>query len=244
MTGDDETVITDQAARLAKSYWDARRDFRFVAPTGTLGECLAQAVASEACPFFVSDSGDNPTAGGAGDTSWSLDVLLRTPAVVGSELTTLYAAIVDQSAVDTAVAAGVGATVSVELGGKVDSGPHGPVPVTARVEAIDADDPVAGTAVVFGVGGLHVIVTARRKPYHLESDFLALGLRPREADVVIVKIGYLEPELFAMAGGWLLALTPGGVDQDLLRLGHAGIERPMFPFDDEVAEPALKPELL
>ncbi|MFI5611022.1 M81 family metallopeptidase [Amycolatopsis sp. NPDC051903] len=244
VSGDDEDVLVEQAARLARSYWDARRDFAFVAPTGTLPECLAQAVASQARPFFVSDSGDNPTAGGAGDTSWSLDVLLRTPAIAGSDLTTLYAAIVDPSAVDTAVAAGVGATVSVELGGKVDSGPHGPVPVTARVEAIDADDPVAGTAVVLGVGGLRVIVTARRKPYHLESDFLALGLRPREADVVIVKIGYLEPELFAMAAGWLLALTPGGVDQDLLRLGHAGIERPMFPFDDDAADPELKPELL
>ncbi|WIX82459.1 M81 family metallopeptidase [Amycolatopsis carbonis] len=244
VSGDDEEVIATQAERLAKSYWDARRDFAFVAPTGTLAECLEQAVASTARPFFVSDSGDNPTAGGAGDTSWSLDVLLRTPAMVDSDLTTLYAAIVDPEAVATAVEAGVGATVSVELGGKVDSGPHGPVPVTARVEAIDAEDPVAGTAVVFAVSGLRVIVTARRKPYHLESDFLALGLRPREADVVIVKIGYLEPELYDMAADWLLALTPGGVDQDLLRLGHAGIERPMFPFDAEMADPQLLPELL
>src|SRR5262249_37436055 len=159
----------------------------------------------------------NPTAGGAGDTSWSLDVLLHTPAIVDSELTTLYAAIVDPEAVAAAVEAGVGTTVSVALGGKVDPGPHGPAPVTARGQAIDSEDPVAGTAVVFAVGGLRVIATARRKPYHLESDFLALGLHPREADVVIVKIGYLEPELYDMAADWLLALTPGGVDQDLLR---------------------------
>ncbi|HEY2056746.1 MAG TPA: MlrC C-terminal domain-containing protein, partial [Amycolatopsis sp.] len=159
-------------------------------------------------------------------------------------LTTLYAAIVDPVAVAAAVEAGLGATVTVELGGKVDAGPHGPVPVTARVEAIDDADPVAGTAAVLAVGGLRVIVTARRKPYHLESDFLALGLRPREADIVIVKIGYLEPELYEMAADWLLALTPGGVDQDLLRLGHVAIERPMFPFDEEMVTPALRPELL
>jgi hypothetical protein len=54
-------------------------------------------------------------------------------------------------------------------------------------------DPVAGTAVVIAVGGLRIIVTARRKPYHLESDFIALGLRPRGADLVMVRIGYLEP---------------------------------------------------
>lgn len=58
-----------------------------------------------------------------------------------------------------------------------------------------------------------------------------MGLKPREADLVIVKIGYLEPELYDMARGWMLALTPGGVDQDLERLGHHRIRRPMWPFD-------------
>ncbi|MBB1154089.1 M81 family metallopeptidase [Amycolatopsis dendrobii] len=241
--GDDVSVITKEAEYLAQSYWDARHDFAFVAPTGTLKECLTQAVTSTSRPFFISDSGDNPTAGGAGDTSWSLDVLLNTPAIVDSSLTTLYAAIVDPEAVATAVAAGVGATISVELGGKVDSGPHGPVALTAQVAAIGTDDPVAGTAVALAVGGLRVIVTARRKPYHLESDFHALGLHPREADVVIVKIGYLEPELYDMAADWLLALTPGGVDQDLLRLGHSGIVRPMFPFDPDMAAPSLTSEV-
>ena len=48
----------------------------------------------------------------------------------------------------------------------------------------------------------------------------------------MVKIGYLEPELFDMAADWMLALTPGGVDQDLARLGHRRVRRPMFPLDD------------
>ncbi len=61
---------------------------------------------------------------------------------------------------------------------------------------------------------------------------------------MIVKIGYLEPELYDMAADWLLALTPGGVDQDLLRLGHHRIDRPMFPFDPDMADPDLSPELL
>jgi hypothetical protein len=29
----------------------------------------------------------------------------------------------------------------------------------------------------------------------------------------------------------MLGLTPGGVDQDLERLGHQRIRRPMWPFD-------------
>ncbi|WP_297546062.1 MlrC C-terminal domain-containing protein [Amycolatopsis sp.] len=242
VTGDDKAVISAKAEELARAYWDARRDFVFVAPTGTLAECVGQAAASTARPFFISDSGDNPTAGGAGDTSWSLAQLLGMSELAG--LTTIYAAIADPEATATAAAAGVGATVTVDVGGKVDAGPHGPITLTARVAAVDTTDPVAGTAVTLAVGGLHVIVTTRRKPYHLESDFAALGLKPREADVVIVKIGYLEPELYEMAADWLLALTPGGVDQDLLRLGHHRIVRPMYPFDPDMAEPQLTPELL
>ena len=34
-----------------------------------------------------------------------------------------------------------------------------------------------------------------------------------------------------------MALTPGGVDQDLIRLGHHKIDRPMFPFDPDMADP-------
>ena len=51
------------------------------------------------------------------------------------------------------------------------------------------------------------------------------------ADVVVVKIGYLEPDLYEMQRSWKMALTPGGVDQDLVRLGHTRIDRPMVPFD-------------
>jgi microcystin degradation protein MlrC len=234
VTGDDREVITEQAARLARAYWNARHDFAFVAPTGTLHECVAKATASPARPFFISDSGDNPTAGGAGDTSWSLNELLK------MSVDGIYAAIFDPVATAAAVRAGVGNKVEVEVGGRIDAGPCGPVPVTAIVAAI-AEDPVAGIAVVLAVGGLRVIVTERRKAYHLEVDFTRLGLSPRTADLVIVKIGYLEPELYEMAADWLLALTPGGVDQDLLRLGHRAVERPMFPFDPDMPDPDLTP---
>jgi hypothetical protein len=42
----------------------------------------------------------------------------------------------------------------------------------------------------------------------------------------------------------LLALTPGGVDQDLPRLGHVRIERPMYPFDPDMPTPSLNATLL
>ena len=93
-------------------------------------------------------------------------------------------------------------------------------------------------------GSIHVIVTRKRKPYHKEIDFSRLGLKPRDADIVIVKIGYLEPELYAMQKGWTMALTPGGVDQILERLNYKRVERPIFPVDKDMGDPDLKAKLI
>ena len=41
----------------------------------------------------------------------------------------------------------------------------------------------------------------------------------------------------------MMALTPGGVDQDLIRLGHRRIDRPMFPFDEDVTDAKLDVEV-
>ena len=63
-----------------------------------------------------------------------------------------------------------------------------------------------------------------------------MGLDPRETDIVVVKIGYLVPELYDMRGDWVMALTPGGVDQDLERLDYKRIKRPMFPMDKNMED--------
>ena len=67
-----------------------------------------------------------------------------------------------------------------------------------------------------------------------------MGLNPRETDIVVVKIGYLVPELYNMRADWIMALTPGGVDQDLDNLGYKRIKRPMFPLDKDMKDPDLK----
>lgn len=239
VTGWDAEAVAAGAERLARAFWDAREDFAFVAPTGSFDECLAAALAPGAArPFFVSDSGDNPTAGGSGDVTWGLTQLLAHPAFATPDgPTVVYASVPGPAAVATAVAAGVGARVTVTAGAEVDDVHAGPVTMTGRVHAVKHGDRDAETEVVLQVGSVFAILTTLRKPYHHEHDFTDLDLAPREADVVVVKIGYLEPELFDTAADWMLALTPGGVDQDLLRLGHHRIERPLFPYDREFAVP-------
>lgn len=240
VTGPSTDAVTSGAERLARGFWEARHDFAFVAPTGTLEECLDAALASGQRPYFISDTGDNPTAGGAGDVTWGLQQVLARPEFKDpTGPTVIYASLPGPAAVDTAVAAGVGATVTVTAGAEVDDRHAGPLTLTGVVHAVRHGDEHARTEAVLRAGSVYVILTRLRKPYHHEHDFTDLELRPRDADVVIVKIGYLEPELFAMAADWKMALTPGGVDQDLPRLGHHRIRRPMFPFDRDMPDPDL-----
>lgn len=234
VTGWNKADVSEGAETLARIFWDAHQEFTFVAPTGSFAECLDAAVASRAedRPYFISDSGDNPTAGGSGDVSWGLTQLLARPEFRdASGPTVIYASVPGQKAVAKAMEAGVGAMVTVTAGAEIDNIHAGPLTMTGRVHSIKKGDKYAIVEVVLQIGSVFAILTQRPKPYHHEHDFTDLDLKPRSTDIVIVKIGYLEPELYDMSKGWMLGLTPGGVDQDIERLGHHRIRRPMWPFD-------------
>lgn len=245
VTGDDKDKVTHTAEELARRFWDARNAFEFVAPTGTLSECLNKALASTKHPFYISDSGDNPTAGGAGDATWTLTQILARPEFKADNGPVLiYASIPAPELVKSAITAGVGGHVEGYAGAIVDARYAAPVKLSGTVESIQYGDKDAEVEAVVRVGSVHVIITQKRKPYHKEIDFTRLGLNPRKADIVVVKIGYLEPELYAMRADWLLALTPGGVDQNIERLPYHRILRPMFPLDKNMRDPDLSAKLV
>ena len=142
--------------------------------------------------------------------------------------------------IEAALKAGINNKVSAKVGAQVDDRYAPPILLNGTVEAIHQGDIHAETEVVIRVGSIKVIVTKKRKPYHREKDFTQLNLNPRKADILVVKIGYLVPELYNIRGGWNMALTPGGVDQDLERLGYKRIKRPMFPLDKQMDNVDLK----
>jgi microcystin degradation protein MlrC len=240
VTGDDQGQVKSAAEFLAKSFWEVRAQFDFVAPVASLEESLDMALASKKHPFMISDMGDNPTAGGAGDVTWTLrEILNRAEFKSENGPSLIYASIPGPELVEKAIAAGIGGKVEGMVGAAVDSRFSPPIKLSGTVEAIKNGDKDAEVEVVIKVGSVQVIVTKKRKPYHYEKDFTDLELQPRATDIVVVKIGYLVPELYDMRGDWIMAQTPGGVDQDLDRLGHKRILRPMYPLDKEMADPDL-----
>ena len=262
--GDSADAVDAAALELADAVWQQRHAFEFVAPTGSFEDCLDQAVASDARPFWISDSGDNPGAGGADDTTHCLAQLAAREEIRRGDVSALMVALVDPETTDAAWEAGVGGRLAVQVGGRIDAREPGPVPLVVEVAALDESGPTGRAAALrvletdgdaSGAAdpsaaavspadlaaarptGLTVVVTGRRSQWATSAMYERLGLSMTGFDVVTVKMGYLEPEQYEAAADWLLALTPGGVDQDLQRLGHSRINRPMIPFDDEIPAP-------
>ena len=243
VTGTDGATIVREARSLAERYWNARAAFTFSVAAGAADWAIDQGLASRERPFFISDSGDNPTAGGAGDVAHMLERLLANRDIASGRATAIWASLVDPVAVARCVAAGEGAPVTLAVGGALGS-ERERVPLAGNVVRLQRADPVGGDIAVVASAGVRAILTTRRKPYHFTHELSALGLDPGAHDLTVVKIGYLVPNLFAAAKGWVIALTPGGVDQDIVRLGHARLDRPMYPFDPAMATPDLTPALL
>ncbi|HPD86342.1 MAG TPA: M81 family metallopeptidase, partial [Proteiniphilum sp.] len=118
--GDDKEAVGKAAEKLARRFWDVRREFEFVAPTTYLEEALEKALASDKQPFILSDMGDNPTAGGAGDVTWTLHELFNHSALQKSGKTLIYASIPGPDLVKKAIDAGVGGSVDATAGAEVD----------------------------------------------------------------------------------------------------------------------------
>ncbi len=219
---------------VAARYWAARDNFRFNVPSGSLAECLSQAIADTVKPVVISDSGDNPTAGGAGDLPSALAGVTKRDVYFSGLKTAIVVGIWDPTAIEKCTAAGLDAEIDLTIGSLADNQHAAALHIQGTVEHFFDHDPVAGRQVIFRIGqGIQAVLTERRKPFHYFSDFHQLGLKPEEADLVVVKIGYLVTDLQKLASKAYLALTPGAVDQHVTRVDYTRLERPMFPFDTD-----------
>lgn len=227
ITGTDIAAMTQAATEVAQSYWDARTQFVFGVPTMPLDECITQALASPTHPVILADSGDNPTGGGVGDRGDVLAAFAREDRAEGI----IFAAITDPAACEAAFALGVGQEAVFGIGAALDSSGTRVELSCTVVTLIDAEDPTDREAVLRHKG-LTIAIAARRRPYHNLADFERLGLDPHQANIVVVKSGYLSPELAPIANPPLMALSSGVVNQDVVHLRRQQTRRPCFPMDD------------
>ncbi len=213
------------AISLAQQYWDARKEFQFGTETGMIDECIDRAMKATTHPAILADSGDNPTGGGTSDRAEVLEELLRYKVQ-----NTVFAGITDRPATDACYSAGAGATLPLSIGATLD--PLGSKPVKVRAKVLFlllAPTPKEREAVV-QIDGVTLVLTGRRRPYHDIADFTRLGLQPKSFKLIVVKSGYLSPELAPLANPSLMALSDGAINQDIVHLPANKYRAPSYPF--------------
>ena len=228
MTGTDRAILEREAKRLAKAYWDVREEFVFGCETGSVEECVAKAITSPTGPVVLAESGDNPTGGGVGDRA---DVLAEL--IARGATGVVFAGIADKAATERCYAAGIGTTLELTVGASLDAKDSKPVTGQFTVKFLHETTDATDRQAVVSIGGIDLVLSAKRRPYHNIVDFTRLGLDPRTASIVVVKSGYLSPEIAPIANPSLMALSPGVVDQFVERLPRLRKAHPTYPFDKD-----------
>ena len=82
------------------------------------------------------------------------------------------------------------------------------------------------------VQNITIVVSKKRRPFHYLSDFDNLRLNLQDYRLLVVKSGYLSPDLQGLSCQSFMALSSGAVNQDLKNLYNHKRKKPTFPFQE------------
>ncbi|MBQ2274409.1 MAG: M81 family metallopeptidase [Clostridia bacterium] len=226
----DELLAKECAEKLAKMFYDKRHDFEFLVEALEPKEALLRADSAKESTVFVSDSGDNTTAGAAGDNAYMLNLLQN----LGIK-DALLAGIMDADACDACYKAKIGDTLTLTVGGSLSEKSE-KATITGKLihrgDILSYQYNNAGPSATLDCGDITVVITKNRAALCRPDIFESIDLDYKKFHVVVVKLGYLFPELAAEAERAILAFTPGASTERLQDMGLTKIRRPMFPLDD------------
>lgn len=234
-TDGDPQLAESLACQMANKAWELRDQFwrsERVAPL----DAVRQADAVSEGLVILSDTGDSVYGGAPGDSTVILQALLAAPPV-----NLAYLPIVDPEALEACVAAGVGAQVTLDVGGKLDREFSRPVRVTGLVAAasqgfvVDLRDRGVcdlKRTVLLEVGTLRIVLLDHRS-FAINHPVLYthLGLEMHDARMVVLKTA----SNFQFFQRWRRELirvdAPGTTQSDLTAFQWKRIPRPTYPLD-------------
>lgn len=234
-TNGDASLAQSLADEMAEKAWALRAQFwdnERVAPA----LAVQQALAADSGLILLSDTGDSVYGGAPGDSTVLLRELLdQRPAEMA------LVPIVDPQALHAAMEAGVGGTIDIDLGGKVDSLFSQPVHLSARVAATSqgvtvnlADRGICDLrrTALLEVDQVKIVVLDHRS-FAINHPVLYrhLGLDVSEAKLVVVKTA----SNFQFFRPWCQAIirvdSPGMTQSDLTAFDWKRLPRPIYPLD-------------
>lgn len=238
-------VVADRDAALARRAADELGDWiwehreRWYHPTVTVEQAIDAGEKLGRYPILLADHGDNTGGGAPGD---STEVLRTFLARKLDQALVLY--LVDIEAAQAAHRAGVGARISISLGGRSAAIQGPPVPVEAEVVAVsdgqfDYDGPMyagvrgnLGPSAWLRVGGVSVaVVSVRMQP--LDMAFArSLGIDCRQMRYISLKSAAHFRSGFERIAGSIHNVDASAIlTHDFRQLTYHRRRRPLFPLE-------------
>jgi microcystin degradation protein MlrC len=225
--------------------WERRADFVFDFEPMETSVARAKAAATDAGPVVLADHGDNCGAGGITDVMSVLEEVIKQgldDVVAGPYC--------DPVTVQLAKAAGVGAEITVDVGGKVDMPAIAldarPLTITATVAAVSdgryiVRGPMAtgtttnlGDTVLLETGSAEILLSSLPlEPFDL-GFYTHIGIDPTKRKYLLIKSRQHFRAVFEPIANEIIPVAgPGVCSEDYsIRTFHR-IRRPMYPMDLE-----------
>lgn len=235
----DADLAQSTAEEIAGTFWARRDDFTFhtesYEPKEAIDTALRGASNGATTPIFVSESGDNPTAGSAGDNTAFLQLIAAHEGVDSLEEPLVYGGIYDPAAVARCIDA-VGETIDLEFGGAFDrTGSVAMRKTVTVVRAVRSWGTYQTDLARIRFRNIDAVLASKHIGWITPDIFRALDIVPEHRQVVVVKLGYLTAAQRTVAKRSILALTAGNSNELLETLPYRRIARPIFPLDREFA---------
>jgi microcystin degradation protein MlrC len=243
VTGDgDDPRYREIAEALIAEVWDKRH--RSTVETVGLDAAMARlrppAASASGRTVVLADFGDNPGGGGTGDSTGLLGAMIA----AGIE-DAAFATICDPEAAATCAEAGVGASLGLALGGKLDARYGAPLKVSGRVEVVTDgrfafDGPMMqgtrcdmGPTAVLRVGGIDIVVTSGRFQAFDRQFFLHAGIDPAAKAVLAVKSAHHFRAAFGPLADEIILVDAGDglTSRNYRELPYRNVRRPVYPLD-------------
>ena len=239
MTDNDRPLAEALAERLARVAWEHRHEF--IHSALPVPEAVRRALVADGRPIVLADMADNTGGGAAGDGTEILRELLR----VGAR-SAVVACLWDRAAVQECVKAGVGARLTLEVGGKVDDRHGAPLRVTGTVRTLSDgrfihQGPMMhglpgrlGTTAVLDVDDVKVILISYRWQTLDPEMIRFVGLDPLAHKIVVVKSTIHYRAAFEPIAKEIIEVDASGLSSsNLSRFEFKRIRRPIFPLDPD-----------
>ena len=209
------------AKDLANKLWATRRDYKFLCEAELPEECVKRAILGKENRIFITDSGDNTTAGAEGDTTGILRLFLQENPTKKS----CVAGITDFDIVNEFWSLSDGEEVYLKAFDKKGI-------IKSHGDILGWTKEIIGRSLTISFNNVDAVFTEYRSAFIEKGNFDKANVDLLSYQIVVVKLGYLFTELKPFADRELFALSDGASCVELKRLNLKNIVRPMFPLDE------------